>query len=163
MPCSKAQEAAQSLLYDRLGGTHIIAGVIDDFVNRLTANPIITANEKVASGMQRISKAGLKFHITELICQEAGGPQKYTGQSMKESHQGLGIKEEEWQAMMKDFLATLGKFNVPVKEQNELLAIVTKTKADIVVAKVEEPQAKAPQPEIPGLPGLPMPKAPVTP
>src|SRR3990167_6921271 len=94
--CVKAQEEAQNPLYDRLGRAHMIAGVIDDFVNRLTANPIITANEKVESALERVSKAGLKFYITELVCEEAGGPQKYTGQSMKESHQGLGIKEEEW-------------------------------------------------------------------
>lgn len=177
IPCSKAQEAAQSSLYDRLSGAHVIASVIDDFVNRLTANPIITTNEKVESAIERISKAGLKFHLTELVCEEAGGPQKYTGRSMKESHKDLNIREEEWQAMMKDFLATLGKFNVPVKEQNELLAIVAKTKADIVIAKAPEPQVKVPepevqeaeveepktQPEIPGLPGLPMPKAPAVP
>ena len=58
---------------------------------------------------------------------------------MKESHQGLGIKEEEWQASVKDLLATLAKFKIPEKEQNELIAIIGSTKGDIVTVKAAAP------------------------
>jgi hemoglobin len=155
-------------LYDRLGGSYSIAGVVDDFIERLLIDPVVTANKNVTSAMGRITKAGLKFHITEMVCEACGGPQKYTGRSMKDSHAHLGISEAEWQAMEKDFLNSLKKFSVPEKEQNELVAIVRSTKADIVAAKKEttakakvaEPDEKAPEsppvivkpPEIPGLP-----------
>lgn len=138
---SIAQGPGGPPLYDRLGGAYAIAAVVDDFIDRLLADPAVIANEKIVAAMQRITKAGLKFHVTEMVCQAAGGPQKYTGRTMKESHQSLDITEEQWQASVKDFLATLAKFKVPEKEQGELIAIVASTKADIVTAKPPSPEA----------------------
>ena len=67
------------------------------------------------------------------MCEVTGGPCKYTGRSMKESHARLNINERQWQAMVADFRATLDKFKVPAAEQNELVKIVESTKKDIVV------------------------------
>ena len=61
-----------------------------------------------------------------------GGPQKYTGRSMRDSHADLKITEGEWVAFCDDFQHTLDKFKVPAAEQKELFAIVQSTKADIV-------------------------------
>ena len=63
----------------------------------------------------------------------AGGPQQYTGRSMKETHQFLNITEEEWEIFLVDMKTTLDKFQVPEQEQNELFAIVESTKSDIVL------------------------------
>ena len=71
-----------------------------------------------------------------MVCQAAGGPENYTGRSMKESHQQLNITEKEWEAMTADFKATLDKFQVPEREQNELFAIVESTKGDIVMSSM---------------------------
>ena len=64
-----------------------------------------------------------------------GGPEAYTGKSMLETHKTMNITETEWQAMVEDFVKTLDKFNVPKKEQDELIAIVGTTKGDIVLPK----------------------------
>ena len=64
-----------------------------------------------------------------------GGPQTYTGRSMKETHVHTNITEQEWQAMMADFQATLDHFEVPAQEQEEMIAIMESTKADIVKAE----------------------------
>ena len=61
-----------------------------------------------------------------------GGPCKYTGRTMKESHQHLNITQAQWDAMVADFKTTLGKFKVPQREQQELITIVGSTKSDIV-------------------------------
>ncbi len=145
---SLSAQTQEESLYKRLGGVYNIAAVIDDFVDRLLSDPTITANKNVVSSLGKITKPGLKYQLTELLCQAAGGPQKYNGRSMKESHQGLNITETEWQAMVKDFLATLAKFNIKDLEQNELLVIVGGTKSDIVVSA---PQGA--QPQVPVLPG----------
>jgi len=130
---SLAQEKEKSL-YDRLGGVYSIATVVDDFIERLLVNDILNANPKIKEARDRVPKAGLKYRVTELVCQITGGPQKYTGRSMKESHSHLNITEKEWDAMVADFKKTLDKFKVPQKEQDELFAIVGTTKSDIVVA-----------------------------
>jgi hemoglobin len=61
-----------------------------------------------------------------------GGPCVYTGRTMKASHAGLGITGAEWQAAVNHLVASLDKFKVPMKEKDELLAIASSLKADIV-------------------------------
>jgi len=41
--------------------------------------------------------------------------------AMKAAHAGLGITESDWQTNVKHFVATLDKFKVPQKENDELL------------------------------------------
>src|SRR5215813_5582122 len=85
--------------------------------------------------MRRITvsaAAGFKYYVTEMVCWATGGPQKYTGRSMSESHKHLKINESEWAAFCKDFDDTMAKFNVPEAEHKELFAIVESTKGDIV-------------------------------
>ena len=119
-------------LYDRLGGVYSIATVVDDFIERLLVNQTLNANPAIEEARARVPKAGLKFHVTALVCAATGGPCSYTGRSMRESHQQLNITEGQWQAMVAEFQNTLDKFKVPAKEQGELITIVNSTKADIV-------------------------------
>ena len=131
---TQAGSEPEKSLYDRLGGVYAIASVVDDFIERLLANDVLNANPNIAEARDRVPKAGLKFRVTALMCEVTGGPQKYTGRSMKESHQHMNITEREWKAMLKDFRATLKKFNVPKQETRELITIVESTKKDIVVS-----------------------------
>lgn len=121
-------------LYDRLGGAYPIAVVVDDFIERLLVDEALNANPAINDARERVPKQGLKFHVTTLVCQVTGGPCKYVGRDMKTSHAHLNITSNEWQAMLADFRKTLDKFNVPAVEQDELVAIVNSTKADIVIA-----------------------------
>jgi hemoglobin len=131
-----AQEAKKPSpsLYDRLGGVYSIATVVDDFIERLLVNETLNANPAIDDARKRVPKAGLKFHVTALVCEVTSGPCKYSGRSMKEAHEHLNINEAQWQAMVADFRKTLDRFKVPSKEQEELIAIVGSTKKDIVKA-----------------------------
>jgi hemoglobin len=125
-------QATPPSLYERLGGAYSIATVVDDFIERLLVNATLNANPAIREARARVPKAGLKFHVTTLVCEVSGGPCKYTGRTMKESHDKLNIGQREWDAMVADFKATLDKFKVPQREQQELITIVESTKNDIV-------------------------------
>jgi hemoglobin len=125
-------QVTQASLYERLGGAYNIATVVDDFIERLLVNATLNANPAISEARKRVPKAGLKFHVTALVCEVSGGPCKYTGRTMKESHEKLNISQSEWDAMVVDFKATLNKFKVPPREQQELITIVDSTKNDIV-------------------------------
>ena len=127
-----AAQPATKPLYDRLGGVYSIAAVVDDFIERLLVNDVLNANPAIKEARARVPKAGLKFHVTTLVCQATGGPCKYVGRDMKTTHARLNIREKEWDAMVADFRKTLDKFKVPAAEQGELIAIVGGTKPDIV-------------------------------
>ena len=121
-------------LYDRLGGVYSIATVVDDFIDRIMIDPRLNANPRVDEAHHRVPPAGFKYLVTEMVCWATGGPQKYTGKSMVDSHAHLKITAEEWEAFLDDFQQTLDKFAVPTEEQAELKAIVNSTRPDIVVA-----------------------------
>jgi hemoglobin len=125
-------------LYDRLGGVYNIATVVEDLIDRVMTDPRLNANPRVDEAHHRVSAAGFKYYVTEMVCWAAGGPQRYSGRSMGDSHRHLMITEQEWQAFMEDLQLTLDKFAVPQPEQEELRAIVESTKEAIVVKPFQE-------------------------
>jgi hemoglobin len=125
--------ADRTSLYERLGGVYAIATVVDDFIDRIMHDQRLNANPLVDDAHHRVPPAGFKYLATEMVCMATGGPQKYTGKSMKESHANLKITGKEWDAFLDDFEQTLNKFAVPGAEQAELKAIVDSTRSDIVV------------------------------
>ena len=68
-----------------------------------------------------------------MLAEAAGGPQRYTGRLMEETHRELLITPDEWRAFMDDLDHTLDKFDVPQQERSEVVAIIESTRDDIVV------------------------------
>jgi hemoglobin len=132
------------LLYDRLGGVYNIATVVDDLIDRVMGDARLNANPRVDEAHHRVSAAGFKYYVTEMVCSAAGGPQTYSGRPMGDAHRHLMITDDEWQAFMDDLQQTFDRFDVPKPERGELVAIVESTKEAIVVAPFEEGPAKAP-------------------
>jgi hemoglobin len=132
------QAPEKPALYDRLGGVYNIATVVDDLIDRIMVDSRLNANPRVDEAHHRVSAAGFKFLVTEMLCWAAGGPQQYSGRSMGDSHRHLMITDQEWQAFMDDLQQTFDKFEVPLPEQEEVRAIVESTKEAIVVAPFEE-------------------------
>jgi truncated hemoglobin YjbI len=130
--------AKQRTLYERLGGEAAIKAVIDDFVARSADNPKVNFFRKGTAKEWKPTPAqvdNLKKLLVEQVASAAGGPQKYTGRSMKEVHAGMGITQAEFDALAADLKASLDKFRVPAKEQDELLKIIASTAPDIVEKK----------------------------
>src|SRR5438105_9830774 len=126
-------------LYDRLGGVYSIATVVEDLIDQIMVDPRLNANPRVDEAHHRVDEAhhkvppaGFKYLVTEMLCGAAGGPQRYSGRSMEESHRDMAITPGEWQAFMDDVQTTLDKFSVPAAEQAEVKALVESTRAAIV-------------------------------
>ena len=131
---AQSQEAQdQPSLYNRLGGVYSIATVVDDFIDRVMVDPRLNANPRVDEAHHRVTSAGFKYLVTELLCSAAGGPQSYSGRAMDESHRHLLITAGEWQAFIDDLQQTLDKFAVPDAEQAEVKALVDSTRTAIVI------------------------------
>src|SRR2546426_9197243 len=114
-------------LYDRLGGIYSIAVVVDDFIDRVMSDARLNANPAVNEAHHKVPPAGFKYLVTEMVGWATGGPQKYSGRSMADSHSHLNITPQEWEAFMDDLQQALNRFNVPSAEQSELRAIVQST------------------------------------
>jgi hemoglobin len=109
-----------------LGKKEAITAVVDDFVGRVANDSRI--NGKFANA----DIPRLKTMLVDQICQAAGGPCTYTGRDMKTVHAGMGITNEQFDALVGDLVATLNKFKVPQREQKELLSVLGPMKKDIV-------------------------------
>jgi hemoglobin len=145
MAQDKAPAPERPSLYDRLDGIYNIATVIDDLIDRVMTDPRLNANPRVDEAHHRVSAAGFKFLVTELACQAAGGPQRYSGRPMGDSHRHLMITPGEWTAFTDDVQQALDRFAVPQPEQDELKAIVESTRDAIVVVPLLEGPATRPQ------------------
>ena len=128
-------QPTQPSLYERLGGIYSIACVVDDLIDRVMTGPRLNATPAVNEAHHKVPPPGFKYLVTEMVGWASGGPQKYTGRSMLESHEHLNITPKEWEAFMDDFQQSLDKFSVPAAEQEELKAIVNSTYGDIVIGK----------------------------
>ena len=127
-PAASAQSAAPSL-YKRLGGYDAIAAVVDDFIGRLLAD---ATQSRFFVGHGGDSKGRIRQLIVDQLCAATGGPCVYIGRDMKTAHKGLGITEADWTTSVGHLVASLDKFKVPQKEKDELLAIASSLKKDIV-------------------------------
>lgn len=113
-------------LYERLGGQPAINAVVDDFV----AN--VAADKRINRFFANADVPRLKRLLGEQICAGAGGPCTYTGQDMKTAHAGMGVGDQDFNALVEDLVKSLDKYKVPTKEQQELLALLGPMRKDIV-------------------------------
>ncbi len=126
-------ETQPTSLYERLGGIYSIATVVDDFIDRIMVDDRLNTNPRVDEAHHHVAPAGFKYLVTEQVGEASGGPQRYTGRSMEDTHRELLITGGEWDAFIDDFNQTLDKFEVPQQERSELLAIIDSTRDAIVV------------------------------
>jgi hemoglobin len=117
---------AQPSLYDRLGGKPAIVAVVDDFVGN------VAADARINGFFAHADIPHLKMELVDQICAGTGGPCTYTGKSMKDAHQGMGITTAAFNALVEDLQTSLNKFKVPAKDQGDLLAVLGPMKGDIV-------------------------------
>jgi hemoglobin len=116
---------AQSL-YERLGGYPAISAVVDDFIHN------VAADRRINGFFAHTDIPTFRQKLIDFICVGTGGPCYYGGKDMKTTHAGMGIRSRHFNALVQDLGKTLVKFNVPKREQGELVAILGPMKKDIV-------------------------------
>jgi hemoglobin len=142
-PEAKAEPAPTTKsLYDRLGGLPAIQAVVGEFVAR------VAADNRINQRFFNTDIENLKKLLTEFVCGATGGPCKYTGRSMGETHGGMELVDDEFNALVEDLIAALDKFKVPEKEKGELLGALGPLKPQIVVEAdklkpIEQPKLDA--------------------
>jgi hemoglobin len=127
---STTTQPSGASLYDRLGRVDAIKAVVKDFVEEQVAK-----DSRINARFTNTDIPKLEEHLTNQICEATGGPCKYTGRNMKETHAGMGITEADFGALVEDLQKSLAKFNVPKAEQDELIGALAKMHDDIVEKK----------------------------
>lgn len=126
--CSRFASKPEPSLYDRLGGTPAITAVVGDFL------AAVGTDERVKHQPPAERVPALNTMLVDMVCQATGGPCVYTGRDMKAAHAGMGISHAEFDAVVDDLIQTLNKYEVPEREQQELLALLAPLRNDVVEA-----------------------------
>lgn len=124
-------DVSSNTLYGRLGGYDAIAAVADNLLPRLMSDDQLGRfwEHRGEDGIQREKQL-----LVDFLCHNAGGPLYYTGRDMTTSHRGMRISDSDWQRFIGHLELTLAHFQLGEAEQNDVLAFIQSTKAEIVEA-----------------------------
>lgn len=126
--CAGPQAQGKSL-YDRLGGKGAITAVVETFVGN------VGGDKRINGYFASTNLTKLKAHLVDQICGASGGPCKYTGRTMKQTHAGMGVTDAAFGALVEDLVAALDHHKVGKTEKDELLGVLGPMKTDIVEKK----------------------------
>lgn len=132
-------EITEESLYVRLGGYGAISVVVNEFAEKLFADPQIGPFFK---GMGTDTRKSFIQKNINLVCNVTGGPCKIISRPAKTAHAGLGITEANFQVCVNHLVDVLDQNNVPAKEKQELLAIIATLQPDIVQSGKANPSVK---------------------
>jgi hemoglobin len=127
--------AAELSLYDRLGGYFGIALVVNRFSDEILKNPVLKKNPALKEWNKTQAEArlpGLKFGRTLWIAAAAGGPFVYTGLPLTEAHAEFHLTAEEFAEVGAEIVRALDFYEVPEREQQELVAAYQTSMSDVV-------------------------------
>ena len=124
-----ADGAKGKSLYDRLGGKAAITAVVETFVGN------VGGDNRINGFFASTDLTKLKMHLVNQICEASGGPCKYTGRTMKQTHTGMGVHDAAFGALVEDLVAALDHHKVGKAEKDELLGVLGPMKSDIVEKK----------------------------
>jgi len=130
MEGQKLDPLSRSTLYENLGGEKGISRVVDDFVATVVADDRIRAEHR--KHFEKGDVPGLKRKLIEQIGEATGGPQKYTGRTMREAHKGLGITNEDFDALVDDLSRVLIRNKVSESDRKALMNLLSPMRKDIV-------------------------------
>ncbi len=113
-------------LYERIGGTQAVSAAVNLFYKKVTADPLLMPF------FEGVDMMRLMHHQIVCLSYAFGGIPEYSGNSMREAHEHLNLKEEHFSAVAQRLKATLGELNVPKDVQDEVMAIAASTKDDVL-------------------------------
>jgi len=117
---------AREVLYVRLGGNGGVKVIADTLVDRVAADPL-TGPSFQGANLNRIKRL-----LAEQICDLSGGPCRYSGDSMKQVHEGHHITQAQFYRVVATLRDVLRERHVDQHSTNELLRLLAPTKRDVV-------------------------------
>jgi hemoglobin len=112
-------------IYDRIGGHEAIEVVVEDFYCR------VLDDDQLSPFFSGTNMNRLKGKQAEFLAAALGGPEPYTGVSMKQAHKGRGITMHHFNLVAGHLSDSLSAAGVPAETIAEILAVVAPLAGDI--------------------------------
>lgn len=113
-------------LYQAFGGHDGLVRITDDLMVNVLADP------RIRDFFVAARRDQIKSGLIQIFCHVMGGGCTYTGKNMTEVHSQLGIREEDFLALVENLQKAMDKNHVPFWAQNKLLAAMAPHHREIV-------------------------------
>lgn len=113
-------------LYERIGGRDAIQAIVID------AFHIVGTDRRIAARFAHVQANQIATNLVDLLCERSGGPCVYKGVNMADSHEGMRIRDEEFDALVEDIVEAMRRANVAERERRESVALLGKMRNAIV-------------------------------
>jgi len=117
---------ADDSLFDDLGGREKISAFTTDLVERIGKDP------RIGHFFAETDMPRLHDRLTDMICHLTGEKRRFRGANMKHAHEGLGITDADFNALVEDLEAAMDDYEVPWGTQARLLAVLAPMERSIV-------------------------------
>ena len=113
-------------IYDSIGGAAAVRAAVDDFYAR------VLADRRLAPFFARTDMERLKAHQRAFIAAALGGPEIFAGRDMASAHAGLGIEDDDFDAVVGHLAGTLTGLGVPEDTIGQIGGALAPLRGDIV-------------------------------
>ena len=113
-------------IYQQLGGQPKVAEIVDNFISEIEYDTLMFDYFK-DSDIERFREK-----LIEHLCLLTNGPCKYTGDTMKQVHEGMDITESDFNHGVDLFINAMTKADVPHPLQNKVLAVMIHTRDQMI-------------------------------
>lgn len=113
-------------LYEQIGGEPVLRATVEELMLIMESDPRINFT------FAETDIPKFKQLLFEQLCNLTGGPCKYTGRTMKESHEKLKSTNAMFNALAEDLYIAFDRVGVPYRVQNKVMAMLAPMQRDIV-------------------------------
>ena len=121
---------SQASIYDRLGGAPAVEAAVAIFYKKILADPALKPF------FDHVDMKKQAQHQLNFMTFAFGGPNKYTGRSLRHAHAKLvqekGLGEKHFGLVAGHLQATLQELSVPDNLVQDVMQLVGGTKADVL-------------------------------
>jgi hemoglobin len=120
-------------LYSQLGGESGLAALVDDFYSRVLADNLL------GPWFAAVNPDSIRFHLRAYLAVALGGPEQYTGRSMRRVHGGLRITGEAFDAVLDRMTEALAAAGTEARITAQAVAVLATLKPVVVEIRGQSP------------------------
>ena len=124
--CAASGAQAEETLFAQIGGADKLHATIDKLVE------VMLADDRINFAFAETDLAKFNGLLYDQICELTGGPCKYTGRTMFESHKKLNSTNAQFNALAEDLYIAFSAVGVPYRVQNKVMALLAPMQPEIV-------------------------------
>jgi hemoglobin len=113
-------------MFEAFHGQDGVNRIVDGMLDRSVADP------RIALIFERTDMVRLRRTLKEQFAWILGGPSLYTGRSMEDAHDDLGLQPADMGALVEHLQDAMSAEGVPFRTQNRFLAKLAPMKRDVV-------------------------------